>query len=173
MVGVGTVLADNPRLTVRRAAGTSPRRVILDSSLRLPMGARVLTDGAAPTIVVTTARAPAERVAAIRARGALVCSGPADAAGRVDLRWLLAYLAGAQISSVLVEGGQGLITSLLREKLVDRIVICIAPKIIGAGIEAIGALGVDDLARALTFARATFRPLGADMIFDGVIRSEG
>lgn len=172
MVGIGTVLADNPRLTVRRTAGASPRRVIVDSRLRLPINARVLVDGAARTIVATTLRAPAERVAEIQARGAMVRVGPADAAGRVDLRALLLDLGKEQISSVLVEGGQGLITSLLRARLVRRIVICIAPKVIGAGIEAIGALGIDQLDHALTFSRATFRPVGAEMIFDGVFENE-
>src|SRR5438067_7052606 len=61
MVGVGTVLVDNPRLTVRLTEGTSPRRVVVDSTLRLPLDAHVLTDDAAETIVATTVRAPDER----------------------------------------------------------------------------------------------------------------
>jgi riboflavin biosynthesis pyrimidine reductase len=69
LVGLGTVLADNPRLTVRLVDGRSPRRVVLDSRLRLPLTTNVLVDGAAPTVVATTPAAPPERVAAVRDRG--------------------------------------------------------------------------------------------------------
>src|ERR687886_2821367 len=72
MVGVGTIFADNPRLTVRLVEGPSPRRIVVDSTLRLPLDAHVLTDGAADTILATTARAPESRLQALRERGAEV-----------------------------------------------------------------------------------------------------
>jgi riboflavin-specific deaminase-like protein len=70
MVGVGTILADDPRLTVRLSPGESPRRVVLDSALRIPLDAKVLTDGQSQTLVATTSRAPAERIEAVRNVGA-------------------------------------------------------------------------------------------------------
>jgi riboflavin-specific deaminase-like protein len=167
MVGVGTVLVDNPHLTVRLVSGQSPLRIIADSTLRLPLNAHVLTDGAVTTIVVTTARAPTERIQLVRAHGAEVLSVKTDDEGHVDLIDLLRYLARRGISSLLIEGGRGLITSTLRQRLANRLVVCIAPKVIGMGIEAVGDLYVQRLSEALTFTRYSFTPLGGDILFDG------
>lgn len=166
MVGVGTILADNPRLTVRLVPGRSPKRIILDTTLRIPLDAYVLTDGR-PTLVATTSRAPADRIAALRARGADVVMANQDAAGRVDLSDLLQTLAGLGITSVLLEGGAGLITSALRDGLVDRLIVSIAPKVIGAGIEAVGNLNIQRLTEALNFTEARFTLLERDVIFEG------
>jgi 5-amino-6-(5-phosphoribosylamino)uracil reductase/diaminohydroxyphosphoribosylaminopyrimidine deaminase/5-amino-6-(5-phosphoribosylamino)uracil reductase len=169
MVGIGTVLADNPRLTVRLVPGCSPRRIVLDSTLRIPLDAHVLTDGALPTLVGTTVRAPDERIRAVEQRGAEVLVANQDPLGRVDLPDLLRQLAARDVATVLVEGGARVITSALRASLVDRLVVCIAPKVIGEGIEAVGNLGILRLTEALTFERARFTLLGEDVIFDGVI----
>lgn len=172
MVGVGTILADNPRLTVRLVSGPSPRRIVVDSTLRLPLDANVLTDGEAPTLIATTARAAGERMKALRQLGAEVLVVEQDAAGHVSLADLLRRLVFFDVNSLLIEGGHSLITSALRGRLVDRLVVAIAPKIIGAGIEAIGDLNIQYLGDALTFARASFVPLGEDIVFDGEIAYE-
>src|SRR5256714_348849 len=99
LVGIGTVLADDPQLTVRLVPGRSPVRVIVDSSLRVPLDANVLDTSAARTIVATTPVASEERAAAIRARGAEVLLVKADAEGRVDLHELLARLRADGIRS--------------------------------------------------------------------------
>ncbi len=166
LVGVGTVLADNPRLTVRLVAGPSPTRVIVDSTLRIPLDAHVLTDGAASTVVATTERALPERVKAVAACGATVLQASADALGRVDLRALLPTL-GAE--SVLVEGGGAVITSVLRQRLASRLVVCIAPMVIGNGTDAVGELNVDCLNQALRFNASRFTVLEDDVIFDGTL----
>jgi riboflavin-specific deaminase-like protein len=166
MVGVGTVLADDPRLTVRLVPGASPCRVVVDSTLRLPLEAQVLTDGAAPTLVATTDRALPERVAAVRRLGVDVLQLPADDEGRVDLRCLLERLPA---ESVLIEGGGGLITSALSQRLVQRLVVCIAPLLIGRGTEAVGDLRVDRLHDAFSFTTGQFSMLDDDVIFDGTL----
>src|SRR3989441_5951250 len=166
LVGIGTVLADDPQLTVRLVPGRSPIRVIVDSLLRIPLDANVLTKGAR-TIVATTALASEERAAAIRARGAEVLRLKADADGHVDLRDLLARLREQGIRGVLIEGGRGIITSALRERLVDRLTVCIAPKVIGEGIAAVGDLQIDRLRDAMTFERAGFTAYGGDVVFYG------
>jgi len=170
MVGVGTVIADNPRLTVRLTEGRSPRRIILDSRLRLPLDSLVLTDGAAETLVATTIGAHPERVRALCETGAEILMVSQDAQGRVDLSELLCRLGALGIASVLIEGGRGIITSALRGRLFSRLVICIAPKIIGKGVEAVGDLNIRSLTDALTFARTTYTPLGGDIIFDGELQ---
>lgn len=167
MVGIGTVIADNPCLTVRLADGPSPARIVVDSTLRLPLGARVLSDGASRTIIACTACAPEERIRAVRELGASVLVAGSDTSGQVDLTELMHSLRGLGIASVLIEGGQGLITSALRKRIVDRLVVCIAPKIIGAGIDAVGDLNISYLREAMTFRSASFVPLGQDLIFDG------
>lgn len=167
LVGVGTVLADDPRLTVRHVPGPSPIRVVVDSGLRLPLGANVLADGASATLVATTARAPADRVQAVRRSGAEVILVSADEVGRVDLRELFAALAGRGLTSLLIEGGAGVITSALRLRLVDRLVLTIAPKLVGLGIEAIGDLGIQRLREAIEFREGAFAPCGRDIVFDG------
>jgi len=166
LVGVGTVLKDNPRLTVRLVEGRSPRRFVVDSTLRLPLDGHVLTDGASPTVVATTERALPDRVAAVEATGARVLKVPADARGRVDLAALFEHPA---LDSVLIEGGGEIITSALRQGLVNRVVVCIAPLVIGRGTEAVGDLEVDCLAEARRFTSHRFCVLGDDVIFDGAV----
>lgn len=168
MVGVGTVLRDNPRLTVRLVSGANPLRVIVDSTLATPDSAAVLSDGAASgTIVAVTERATAERRAAVASLGATVLVVESDTDGRVDLRSLLTVLHERGVRSVMVEGGARLMTSLLRDHLADRLAVCIAPKILGTGIEAIGDLGIDALDLALHLDNPTVTRYGPDLVIDG------
>ena len=168
MVGVGTVRKDDPRLTVRLAAGRDPLRVVVDSTLRTPLAAAVLAEGAAPgTVLAVTDRAPAARRNEVRGLGATVLLLPTNTGGRVDLGALLAALHQRGVGSVLVEGGAGMITALLQARLVDRLVVCVAPKILGAGIEAVGDLGIRELARTLIMTDASVTPYGVDLILDG------
>ena len=174
LVGVGTVLADNPRLTVRLVDGPSPRRIVVDSRLRLPLATNLLVDGAAPTWVATTPAAPPERVQAVRERGAEVLVVDPDERGQVDLRRLLTCLAAERgLDSVLIEGGGGVITSALRQRIVDRLVVCIAARLIGAGVPAVGDLGVTRLHEAPGFVHARFRLLEDDVIFEGQLAASG
>jgi riboflavin-specific deaminase-like protein len=167
MVGIGTVLADDPRLTVRLVDGRSPIRVIVDSTLRIPIAANVLSDRTARTIVATTPTAPQERARAIKAAGGEVLRAHADENGDVDLHDLLRRLRGIGIGSLLIEGGRGIITSALRDHVVDRLTVCIAPKVIGEGVSAVGDLNIDYLREALTFSQARFVTCGEDLIFYG------
>lgn len=167
MVGIGTVVADDPRLTVRLVEGRSPMRVIVDSTLRIPIGANVIADRSSRTIVATTPLAPQDRARAICAAGGEVLRARADESGAVDLRDLLGRLRGIGVGSLLVEGGRGIITSALRGHFVDRLVVCIAPKVIGEGVAAVGDLHIDYLRQALTFSRARFVTCGEDLVFYG------
>jgi diaminohydroxyphosphoribosylaminopyrimidine deaminase / 5-amino-6-(5-phosphoribosylamino)uracil reductase len=167
MVGAGTVCADDPRLTVRLVEGKNPLRVVVDSGLRIPPTAAVLADGAAGrTVLAVTDRASVQRRDAVRQLGATVLCLPANATGGVDLAALLVELGSAGVESVMVEGGAALLTSMLREQLVDRICICIAPKILGSGTDAIGDLGIADLDRALHLTELTMAAWGPDLVLD-------
>ena len=174
MVGAGTVCMDDPRLTVRLATGPNPQRVVVDSTLRTPLTAAVLADGAAPgTVFAVTDRAPTARLDRVRALGATVLCLPTNARGRVDLISLLTELHQRGVGSVLVEGGARMITALLRAGLVDRLAVCVAPKILGAGIEAVGDLGVRELARTLIVTDTSVTPYGQDLVLEGRVEYPG
>jgi diaminohydroxyphosphoribosylaminopyrimidine deaminase/5-amino-6-(5-phosphoribosylamino)uracil reductase len=174
VVGVGTVCKDDPRLTVRLVAGQNPLRIAVDSSLRTPLTAAVLTEGAAPgTVLAVTDRAPVARRDEVRALGATVLCLPTNTEGRVDLVALLAALHDRGVGSVLAEGGAGMITALLQARLVDRLVVCVAPKILGAGIEAVGDLGIRELDRALLMTDTSVTCYGVDLILDGRVEYPG
>ena len=162
LVGVGTATIDDPQLTVRMVSGASPLRVVLDSTLRLPAGARVL-DGQAGTIMMTTPRSSEARRTALRARGVgvhVVEPGPHG----VDLAGALDTLRALGVRSLLVEGGARVITSFLAEKLVDRLVVGIAPTIIGAGIDAVGDLGVSRVTDSLRLTNRSVHVAGDDLL---------
>ena len=162
LVGVGTATTDDPQLTVRMVSGPSPLRVILDSTLRLPPAARVL-DAEAGTILITTDRSSEERRAALRARVVgvhVVERGPRG----VDLRSALHVLRALGVRSLLVEGGSRIITSFLTEKLVDRLVVAIAPTIIGSGIDAVGDLGVARVTESVRLTNRSVHLAGDDLL---------
>ena len=167
VVGAGTACTDDPSLTVRHVPGDDPLRVVVDSTLRTPLTAAVLADGAAKgTVLAVTERAPEDRCEDALSLGATVLRLPKNSAGRVDLGILMKELHGFGVRSVMVEGGAALITALLRDRLVDRLAVCVAPKILGRGIEAVGDLGICDLTDSLALADTTITPYGADTVFD-------
>jgi diaminohydroxyphosphoribosylaminopyrimidine deaminase/5-amino-6-(5-phosphoribosylamino)uracil reductase len=174
LVGAGTVCKDDPRLTVRHVPSTSPLRVVVDSTLRTPPEAAVLADGAAPgTVLAVTDRAPANHREKALSLGATVLELPSDLDGRVDLAALLGELVASGIGSVMVEGGATLITGFFRAGLVDRLAVCVAPKILGNGIDAIGDLGIRDLSQSLILADAAVEPYGVDLVLSGRIKYPG
>jgi riboflavin-specific deaminase-like protein len=162
LVGVGTVVQDDPQLTVRMVPGASPARVILDSTLRTPSDANVL-DGAAATMVVTTEGSDPERRQWLQARNVSVRVVPAGAGG-VDLHAALAAVRAAGISSLLVEGGARVITSMLSAGLVDRLVVGIAPTIIGEGTDAVGQLGVKHVADGIRLTNRSIHVMADDVL---------
>ena len=167
MVGAGTACRDDPRLTVRLVPGKDPIRVVVDSTLRTPLTAAVLAHGAAAgTVLAVTERAPTDRCAEATHLGATVLRLPVETEGRVDLKALLSELYASGVRSVLVEGGAALITSLLCNRLVDRLAVCVAPKILGSGIEAVGDLGICELNDSLALVDTSIIPYGVDVVFD-------
>lgn len=163
LVGIETVLRDQPRLTVRMTPGASPTRVVLDTGLRMPLSARVLDHDAATTII-TTDRSDPDRRDALRDLGARVLVVPADGDGRIDLRAAFAALRSTGTESVLVEGGGRVITALLSAGLVDRLVVAVAPLVLGAGTDAVGPLGVTRVADGIRLVNRSIVPVGDDVV---------
>ena len=175
MVGIGTVLADNPQLTTRLPPGekgNDPVRIVVDSTLRLPLEARVINPSSkAPLLVVTTPRASEERRRALRERGVeiMVIDTHLD---YVDLPVMLQELAKREITGILLEGGATLNASALEAGLVDKVVTFIAPKIVG-GKEApgmIGGLGQERMDQAWRLKRISINQLGEDLMLTGYVQ---
>ncbi|HAZ27338.1 TPA: bifunctional diaminohydroxyphosphoribosylaminopyrimidine deaminase/5-amino-6-(5-phosphoribosylamino)uracil reductase RibD [Candidatus Acetothermia bacterium] len=166
LVGVGTVLADDPELTVRDVEGPPPLRVVLDSQGRMPPEARVLSPGAR-TLVATTGRMPAGREGELCARGADVWRLPSQN-DQVDLRELLRRL-GEETDSLLVEGGSEVAWAFLSPGLVHKLAFFYAPLILGGreAIPAVGGEGVADPAEAIRVRDVTIEHVGADHLITG------
>jgi len=165
LVGANTVLADDPQLTVRMVPGASPVRVVLDSTLRTPAGARVFGPDAA-TVVLTSERSHPDRRAALRERGVQVQVVGSSPDG-VDLEEGLARLRRLGVRSLLVEGGGRVITSMLRGRLADRVVVAVAPILLGTGTEAVGDLGTRLVANGLRLGNRTVHQAGTDLLVAG------
>ena len=168
LVGIGTVLADDPSLTTRLEGrtGRNPLRIVLDSEARTPLDAKLVVDGAAPTLIVVSARADQRRVNLLRACGAEVVTLGTE---QVDIAALLDYLGTSEITSLLVEGGATVNWSLLAGGCVDKVHAFIAPMLMG-GAEAktpIGGTGFDSPQTALQLRDVTVEQLGADILVTG------
>lgn len=172
IVGIETVLADDPQLTVRLVRGRNPTRIILDSRLRIPLESQVVKSRqAAPVIIATTSRADANKLTALRNLGIEVLVNNEDEAEEVDLNQLLKTLGERGISSALVEGGAGVITSLLRQNLADKVIIAIAPKIMGKGIEAVGELNIREVSQALKLSFKKIYRVGEDLVIEAKVNA--
>jgi diaminohydroxyphosphoribosylaminopyrimidine deaminase / 5-amino-6-(5-phosphoribosylamino)uracil reductase len=168
LVGVNTVLTDDPTLTTRLAGGRSPLRVVVDTALRIPDGARVLQPGPGSALIATTARADPDRVARLRASGVeveILDPGP----GGVDLRVLLGVLGSRDLVSVLIEGGAGVLGAAFDAGIVDKVVAMLAPRIIGgAGAPgAVGGAGVPSLAASALLRDLSVETAGPDLVVTG------
>ncbi|MGE0871589.1 MAG: bifunctional diaminohydroxyphosphoribosylaminopyrimidine deaminase/5-amino-6-(5-phosphoribosylamino)uracil reductase RibD [Kofleriaceae bacterium] len=154
MVGIGTVLADDPWLSSRLPRTRDPIRIVLDSQLRTPPRAHLLPRRTGPrTIIAASAKAPAAREKPLVAAGAEVWRVPTHANGRIDLYPLATRLADAGITSVLVEGGGELHGYLLEKRYADELIIYVAPKVVGGPAKSwVGGKGVATLAAAPGFA---------------------
>jgi 3,4-dihydroxy 2-butanone 4-phosphate synthase/GTP cyclohydrolase II len=171
LVGVGTVLADDPQLTVRMVPGISPMRVVLDSRLRTPVSAQIL-DADAATLILTTPQAPPGRRVAMSDRGATVRVADCGAGG-VAIRPALRALHDEGVDTLLVEGGARVITSLLAAGVVDRIIVAVAPTIIGAGTEAVGDLGIALVSNGMRLVNACVSTAGDDLLIAGDVAYPG
>ena len=173
LAGVGTVIADDPLLTCRSSTetATQPLRVILDSSGRTPIKARVLDTSVAQTLLATTSPLTAERQRAFAQKGVQVEVFPADEQGRVSLLPLLQFLGKRGLTSILVEGGAAVLGSFFQAGLIDELLAYFAPIVIG-GEQAPGAVGGNGFARlqqAACLRDTSIEQLGRDFLIKGLV----
>lgn len=177
LVGVETVLKDNPRLTARvtgyglRVKDKKTIRVVVDSRVRIPLGAKVLNQEA-PTIVATTKFASKRKIEVLKKKGAKVLIIKKDKNKKVDLKALLKRLGELEITSLLVEGGGRINASFLENDLVDKVLFFVAPKIIG-GEEALTPVegeGIERIKDAIKLKNISIKRFGEDVLVEGYIR---
>lgn len=168
MVGIGTVLADDPLLNTRAAVpAIDPVRIIVDSALRLPLDARVVVDRTVRTIVLSSGQASEERRQALEAAGIEVVACGSDE--KVDLVAAMKKLGELEIGSILLEGGGQLNGAMLEAGLIDKIVLYYATKIIG-GVDAPGVFtftGFEKMADAVQLERVSVEMAGEDICVTG------
>lgn len=175
MVGIGTIIADNPSLTARINEGHDPTRIIVDSNCRISPKAKVLQiESDARTIVAVTRNADPLKVALIEETGAeILVIDERD--GRVDLKCLMKLLGKKGIDSILIEGGGSLIWSALESELVDKVQVYIAPKLIG-GVKAatpIGGKGIKLMSEAVEIYDIKRKIFDEDIMIEGYIKKRG
>lgn len=169
MVGINTVIEDNPMLTARVDGGKNPIRIVVDSSLRIDINANVVQDKSAKTIVATTDKADKDKILKLQAQDVDVIVVDKDKNDKVDIEKLLDILGQQNICSILVEGGATLSGSFVAKKLVDKVYFFIAPKIIG-GKEAktpVAGTGILNLQEALALKDIQIEKLEEDVLIIG------
>jgi GTP cyclohydrolase II len=169
LVGSGTVLRDDPELTVRLVQGANPIRVVLDSKLRTPPTAKVAGD-TATTVVFTTQAADPARKAQLRATRVTVHEVTGGREG-VDLAAALAHLRRSGVESLMVEGGSRVITSVLAAGQADRLVVSISPTIVGTGVDAVGDLGIDLVTEGVGLTNRAFYLADEDVLLGWDVES--
>lgn len=169
MVGINTVIEDNPMLTARVDGGKNPIRIVVDSSLRIDINANVVQDKSAKTIVATTDKADKDKILKLQAQNVDVIVVDKDENDKVDIEKLLDILGQQNICSILVEGGATLSGSFVAKKLVDKVYFFIAPKIVG-GKEAktpVAGTGILNLQEALALKDIQIEKLEEDILIIG------
>ncbi len=171
LVGAGTARADDPLLTARlpRGRGRDPTRVVLDTRLELPSSLKLFHPHSdAPTLVATAAevdgRPALPGVELLRCR---------EAGGRIDLQDLLSQLGARGLTHLLVEGGAKVHASFLADRLVDRVMVYVAPRILGGGLEWLSGVGPERMSDALQLDRLEVRRVGEDLLVAGSPRDAG
>ena len=170
LVGVGTILTDDPALTVRLVKGRTPARIVVDGRLRTPLGARVVRDkNTARTIIVTSSSSSQRKRGRLKELGVEIIVLPVSKGGNIDLRKIISILYKKGIKRILVEGGSRVITSFLKAGLADRIVMILSPKILGKGIESIGDIGIRNIKSALKLRLKDIKRIGEDIVCVGYV----
>ncbi len=171
LVGIGTVIADNPQLTTRlkRGKGKDPIRIVLDTHLRMPSNSRILSsDSKAETIIVSAPGAPRKNLKIFEDMGVSTLICPTEK-GRIDLSSLLDILGKMAITSLLVEGGASVVGSFIKKRLIDKFYIFKSPKILGGddGISMAKGPGAVNMDQCLVVKNTRFKRFGEDFLIEG------
>ena len=166
LTGSGTLLADDPQLTVRMAKGKNPARIVVDSRLQTPVNCRLMNEAHKIPVIIAAVRGEQAKIAALNAKGAevLICT---EKGGAVDLHDLLKKLGGRGIQSILLEAGERLCCEMLRSGLIDKFLLFYAPKILGGnGKGLFSGLGAPLMSDSLPLTIAKVSKIGSDILVE-------
>jgi GTP cyclohydrolase II len=166
LVGIGTVLSDDPRLTVRLVSGNDPVPIVVDTRLRLPLESKLLNQESRSPWVITGEETDERRRKVLEDAGARVLRVPLNTKRQVNLGAMLDLLGELGINSLMVEGGSRIITNFLMERLANYIVLTVAPVMVG-GLRAVNDLGQSDPDNFLRISNPGHKWLGEDLILWG------
>ncbi|MDH7499778.1 MAG: bifunctional diaminohydroxyphosphoribosylaminopyrimidine deaminase/5-amino-6-(5-phosphoribosylamino)uracil reductase RibD [candidate division NC10 bacterium] len=177
MVGIGTILKDDPQLTTRLPSGEGkdPLRIILDTALRLPPDSKVVrTDSQAGTLLVTSLLSPPEKLEELRSCGVEVWTMEEEG-GRIPLRPLLKRLGEREITSLMIEGGSELNAAALEEGIADKVILFLSPRLIGGASAPswIGGKGIERLEGCWSLKNISLERVGDDIMIEGYLQPPG
>ena len=167
LVGRGTVMADDPELSVRYIDGCSPTKIVLDTQLKIGLTARIF--GGAPLIIATAEEVCKKRIKERKNKGAQVWQLPI-LNGQINLKAVLQKAAQMGLRHILIEGGSRVAASALRLSLIDRIAAFVAPKILGAGLPSIGSLDIASITDAIALENVKVESIGDDFLFTARVK---
>jgi diaminohydroxyphosphoribosylaminopyrimidine deaminase/5-amino-6-(5-phosphoribosylamino)uracil reductase len=170
LVGIGTVLRDDPLLTARIKGGRDPCRIVLDSQLKIPEEAKVFGDSPTKVIIAATESAPKDKIERLGNKGVRILTLESKE-GRIDLKSCLSKLGEIGMMSLMVEGGNQVNGSFLDERLIDKLLLFLSPRLIGdpeaPGI--FGGRGVSKLQEAIPLKEMKARRIGEDVLLEGYL----
>ncbi len=165
LVGVDTIIRDDPRLSVRLVKGKNPLKIILDSRLRTPPDSHVFKGRAATsTIIATTSLSSQGRIKKIKSTGAGVWLIAKDRYNQINLKGLLRKLGQNNFRLILVEGGSRILASFLKERMADHLLVIIAPRIMGKGINFVKPPIPQGIERLISSSSCSYFQSGHDVI---------
>ena len=167
MVGLNTVLRDDPELTPRLYAGKDPLKIVVDSALNIPKKCNLMKNPG-KLIIATTSKAPKNEIQKMQDKGIRIITAKSSM-GMVDIADLMKQLGRHEITSVMIEGGSELNSSAIKAGVADKILIFTAPKLIGNGHGAIGNLGVSKIDKAINLKDSVCSRIGKDMLVEGYL----
>jgi diaminohydroxyphosphoribosylaminopyrimidine deaminase/5-amino-6-(5-phosphoribosylamino)uracil reductase len=168
LVGINTILQDNPSLNVRKVTGKNPYRIILDDNLSIPLNVNLFNlEDPQKTIIFTNKSDQDKKFKTLKKMGIQVISISSNGMRYLDLNLIMASLTKMKIFSVLVEGGGEVFTSFIKNRIFDKISFFIAPMMIGSGIQSIGNLGIDSLDEALRLHHVKIEIIDQQAVIEG------
>lgn len=165
MVGINTVMKDDPKLTPRAVKGKDPFKIVVDTTLKMPLSKKLLKDPL-KLIIATTNKASKKKLKQFQQKGVKVLVTKSNK-GRVDLKELMKAMGKMEIASIMIEGGSELNASAIKEGVADKILLFSAPKLIGDGLGAIGNLGIKKLDKAISLKNIETKKIGRDILVEG------